>query len=445
MMRQIALGAALFALSGMVAEAATLRVVAVTGDVAPGTGGATYASFNAPALNDVGETAFRALLTGGGVTTANNVGIFTSRGLAAREGDVAPGTDSAVFISPGAPALNNTGETAFTGLLSGAGVTGANNGGIFTTGVGLVAREGDVAPGTGGATYSRFDNPALNDAGETAFRGFLSGVGVTMANDSGIFASSGLVAREGDESPDTAGATYSGFGFPVRNEVGETAFRGFLSGAGVTGNNNEGIFTSSGLVAREGDVAPGTGGATYSSFVDGLSLNDAGKAAFQAFLIGASVTGANNVGIFTDSGVVAREGNVAPGTGGATFSAFGSPALNNAGETAFSANLTGAGVTGANNSALFLSDRLGEVSLLAREGDVLDLGAGDQRTLNTISFFNGLNAAGDVAFLATFTDFSSAILVLEADGMARIPVPGSLPLLLAGLAAFGLIRRRTRG
>ena len=172
------------ALFASAAGAATFQIVAETGTVAPGTGGETFVEFGVPALNDAGETAFYATLTGPGVTGANDSGIFTSAGLVAREGDVLPGTGGRTFV-PGSffTALNNAGETAFRGALPG---NPRPILGIFT-GAGLVAREGDVALGTGGATFDilSFGDPAFNDAGETAFHSDLEGTGVTSAMTAG--------------------------------------------------------------------------------------------------------------------------------------------------------------------------------------------------------------------------------------------------------------------
>ncbi|MFU8829859.1 MAG: hypothetical protein ACNA8P_10570, partial [Phycisphaerales bacterium] len=47
--------------------------------------------------------------------------------------------------------------------------------------LGLVARKGDAAAGTGGAVFSDFGAAALNGAGDTAFSASLIGTGVTSA------------------------------------------------------------------------------------------------------------------------------------------------------------------------------------------------------------------------------------------------------------------------
>ena len=91
------------------------------------------------------------------------------------------------------------------------------------------------------------------------------------------------------------------------------------------------------VIARQGDVAPGTGGGTFSSFTPIPAINDRGHVAFQSILTG----GTASDGVFLDPGsgvvAVAIAGDVAPDSGGGTFFSFGPPALNSQGELVFSA------------------------------------------------------------------------------------------------------------
>ncbi len=108
-----------------------------------------------PVLNNAGQTAFAAHLTGSGVDSTNNLGIWSedSAGLAlvARSGNQAPGTANGVNFSSGfLPVLNNAGLTAFSASLTGAGVDSTNSHGIWSgdsTGLTLVAR-GETTPPT---------------------------------------------------------------------------------------------------------------------------------------------------------------------------------------------------------------------------------------------------------------------------------------------------------
>src|SRR5262245_28410835 len=91
------------------AYAAGLRTVALTGQPAPGTlSGVSFNTFDAhifqgppiplfrgPVLNDAGHVAFRANLTGSGVNSLNNQGVWSegsgNLALVARTGSPAPG------------------------------------------------------------------------------------------------------------------------------------------------------------------------------------------------------------------------------------------------------------------------------------------------------------------------------------------------------------------
>jgi hypothetical protein len=173
----------------------------------------------------------------------------------------APGTPAGVnFSGFGAPALNAAGQIAFLASLQtgSGGVTSLNDSGVWSEGSGslaLVAREGTQAPGTpAGANFIGFGNPVLNAAGQTAFSGALqtgSG-GVTSTNNLGIWSegsgSLALVARKGTKAPGTpAGANFSDVGIPLLNAAGKTAIRGALQtgSGGVTSTNDQGIWSES--------------------------------------------------------------------------------------------------------------------------------------------------------------------------------------------------------
>src|SRR5262245_39015460 len=115
------------------AHAAGLRTVALTGQPAPGTaGGATFETFGAlvhtqelwdyggAVLNDAGQIAFRANVTGSGVDSTNNQGVWSegsgSLSLVARTGSQAPGAASGVNFKTDpvlelfSPVLNDAGQ-----------------------------------------------------------------------------------------------------------------------------------------------------------------------------------------------------------------------------------------------------------------------------------------------------------------------------------------------
>ena len=122
------------------------------------------------------------------------------------------------------------------------GVDRADVTGIWSEGSGsglaLVARSGNAAPGTPeGILFRSFSStPALNNAGQTAFRGSLTGIGGVSANSTGIWSEGGgsglaLVARSGNEAPGTPeGVLFSRFAPPTLNNAGQTVFKGVLTG-----------------------------------------------------------------------------------------------------------------------------------------------------------------------------------------------------------------------
>jgi hypothetical protein len=141
----------------------TLELVARRGSPAPGTAsGVDFDAFSLsswPVLNDAGQIAFRCHLTGIGVNATNNLGIWVERTdaleLVARTGSPAPGTPSGVrFSDLSLPTLNGEGQAAFRASLTGPGVSSSNNLGIWASdpegALQLIARTGsplEVAPG----------------------------------------------------------------------------------------------------------------------------------------------------------------------------------------------------------------------------------------------------------------------------------------------------------
>jgi hypothetical protein len=143
--------------------------------------------------NNSGETAFNAALLGDGVDSSNDGGIWSDTGgplaLVAREGMHAPGTpEGLTFLYLGNPKLNDAGKIAFQGELTGNGIdySSTNRTGIWTSVSGrleLVARAGDPVPGMPGLYFKDIrDTIALNNAGQIAFAGDVTGTGVDESN-----------------------------------------------------------------------------------------------------------------------------------------------------------------------------------------------------------------------------------------------------------------------
>jgi hypothetical protein len=382
---------------------ATLAAIALQGQSAPGAGAGTFSGFSSPALNDAGQTAFEVGITGG--TSAG--GIYrSSSGTAltaiALQGQSAPGIGVGTFSGFDNPVLNDSGQTAFdvafTGSTSTAGIIRSTSG----SGLTAVALQGQSAPGAGAGTFSDHSRVVLNDIGQTAFLGTITG----GTSTSGIYRSSSgsaltAIALQGQSAPGAGAGTFSIFGSShVLNNAGQTAFTANITG----GTSTRGLYRSSSgstltTIALQGQSAPGAGAGTFVDIFDPVSLNDAGQTAFLGSITGGSST----QGIYRSSSgstltAIALQGQSAPGAGAGTFSDFSTTALNDTGQMAFRGGITG----GSSTSGLYLGDGRDTVAALLLGSPL----AG--RTVSSTFFASGgFNRHGQLAYVANFTDGSS--------------------------------------
>jgi hypothetical protein len=185
-------------------------------------------------------------------------------------------------------------------------------------------------------------------------------------------------------------------------------------------------------------------------------LNDAGRIAFRGQLIGNGVTDQSDSGIWADSAgsiqLVAREGDQPPGvSGNAAFAEFdrNSHVLNALGQIAFLGGLVGDGITAANDVGIWATAQNGALSLIAREGDELEVRPNEFRTISELRFLggsgngdsrpNGFNNVGQVAFYAQFSDGSSGVFVSDR---VAIPEPTSLWLLAIAVGMLHAVIRQ---
>jgi hypothetical protein len=97
------------------------------------------------------------------------------------------------------------------------------------------------------------------------------------------------------------------------------------------------------------------------------------------------------------------------------------PSLNSAGQIAFRAELIGDGVDSSNDRGIWATDANGDLQLIARTGDQLEVAPGDSRTLAELDFVSvsnnsdgrrsAFNNVGQLAFWASFTDGSQGVFV----------------------------------
>ena len=251
-------------------------------------------------MNDAGQivhdVGLSTTLGSPAATTANDRVLYVytpgaGNTVVVREGDAAPGTTGATFnnasnswsTSVNSHGFNGAGQVTMTLELFGGDVTGTTNDRALylgsTSGLQLVVREGDAAPGTDGVfnVWNNTNSGQLTNNGRVVVTGSITGGTTTTTNDSGIWAGPvgglQLVVREGDILPGTTatqmiGSSGSGFG-PVtvlQNDNGAVYFQTDLSGGDVALGVNDTAYCvwspvfGLRVLARRGDaydIAPG--------------------------------------------------------------------------------------------------------------------------------------------------------------------------------------------
>jgi hypothetical protein len=402
--------------------------LALDGETAPDSGGASYTSLDLYALDLIaaGDVAFGGRLSG--ATPTWGIFVHTAGAAAARalSGDPAPAPLGGSYVAFGWPNLDGAGGVSL-GALVRLSPTETVNALVLATGAGdaLLASELDAAPGAGGTLELALGDTSLHARGPGGAPVFRSDV-IGGSAGSGIFVgTSSALALAGDPSP--MGGSYLYLDTPGANAAGKVAFGASLAGAAVPG----GVFVDTGSGAEalvlSGDLGPG--GETFAAFYL-PQVSASGDVMFMADW-GDGVSG----GIYVrDAGgirAVATTGQALPETDGGSIDSLGGPAhFSDAGSVAFGAALVGGSVA----AGVFVADASGALELVARSGDPVPGAPGQSFASFGVAASNG---AGQVAF-AGVSD-TGAHGVFLASPLATNPVPSSSPLGLAVLAAALLV------
>ena len=376
---------------------AATSIVSFAGDEAADIPGAPFLVFGSPAINDTNAVAMQAIAGGTAVTLANRTGIWvesgSSRSLIARTGDAAPGIAGGIFATLHDPVFNGSAHTAFCATLQTGtgGITTTNAAGLWATTTGsltLIAQAGMQAPGCpAGAKFSAFSKLVLTELDQVLFTATLATAGaVTAANNQGIWIANNhgvvtlLLRKGGPLKIGTATKTvlsFSVLGSPavVGGQSRNFNRTGLLTGLvtftdGATGIVKISPTGAASMVVLKNAAAQAMPGAAFAAFGD-PAINDAGQSAFLATVAGLGITSANNTGIWADSGgargLVARTGAPAAGVTGGLFATLGDPAYNNNGRVAFLGTLRiGVGGVIAANAAGIWSNASGVLKPIAR-------------------------------------------------------------------------------
>lgn len=319
-----------------------------------------------PAAPSFGSVSNPFITPNGDVIFDANADTFKSDGKAiaplVRDGDQAPGGGT---LSPIGRVTNDHGVIAYSAILSGSNGTQ----GIFRSDgeqTVAIARD-DIAPPTGGL-FTLLGSTVLNDRGQAAFYSNMSG----GSGDFGIFRGDGSELKPVFVANQIApgGAVYEDFGNPVINKSGQVAAVASL----INGTSGFGLFVGDGdntvAIALGGQAAP-KGGNYARGFFLPLRINDNGEVAFFAGLTG----GAS--GLFRGNGnyttPIALSGTNAPGTTG-NFDSFRDFQILNDGRIAVIATLSVGvgGVNTSNNMGIWIGTSDEDLQLVARTGDVID-------------------------------------------------------------------------
>ena len=363
-----------------VCVAVEVEIVALTGEMAPGTDARFSRIFQSREknLNNQGQFVLRGELVGDGVERANDIGIWvydpdTGLSQLVREGDAVPNSGGQ-FRSFSTHALNDNGELIFSGYVNGDNTVNTAIWGhvINTSGVSEVVRGADIAQ-VDNLSFAHFRKINIGDNGTVVFLGemddFLDREGIWRRDGSGNVE---LVAMEKKEAPGTS-ANYSSFGGYSANELGQIVHRSGLSDVNGGGSQNSGLWRDGlgglELLARHGGSAPGTT-AKFLGFGDTVEMNSHGQVVFNAVLMGDGVNGTNSSGIWKgQSGgsleLFMRSGNIrVPGADG-KFGTFSDIAQNKWGRVVFSSTIES---SDKHESGIWSEKQDGSLSLIALEG-----------------------------------------------------------------------------
>jgi hypothetical protein len=450
-------------------SAADLTLVIRGQDPAPGLPGLTLNTATGSGIGDEprmcgnGRTQWGGNLSGSGVTTANGTALFGGFAgnfvLVARQGDPAPGTVGAAFgqtfSGPSYQFSGNSssGRVLFESTTVGGDTVATNNLAWFSGVPGaleLVQRKGDTV--LGGAVIGSLGlTGQINSSGQVLHDEVLSTTLGTMpassANNATMWiytpgSGNALVVREGDPAPGTAGATFNtpgdvwvpAVGGSTFNNNGQAAiYANLQNGDVIPGGNDAAIYIggTSGLTLalRRGAPAPGTLSLFDLQNSPSMCLNNAGALAFSSTLTNA--TPATDSGVFAGAPgsltLVAREGDLAPGTVGAMFDElFGHQILfNDRGQVLFSVHLIGGDTTPTNQSAVYGWDPVLGLTLVVRSGDSIQVAPSDTRVVGSVGnvqFSNGdgealsFNHNGTFTVDLNFTNSTTAIVSAQIPG-----------------------------
>ena len=261
------------------------------------------------------------------------------------------------------------------------------------------------------------------------------------------------LAREGEQVPGLpVGVNYGSLSSFSRqyakiNRYGIVALQCALSGAVTSADGTvfmTGVPGAMEVVMREGDPVPGLPGITWGDVSStamsySSAINDLGQILLDTSLDGTgSSTDDRCLAVYTPGvgvQILSREGDQAPGAAPGVIMT-GSPsradtAWNNSGATVWMWNLSGPGITTANEDAVFYGG-LGGYAMILQEGDPTGMPGGE--TFGTIEYRTlACNESATICFRSELRDSTGGALPTDVDTAVFYGGPGSwTPILREG-------------
>jgi hypothetical protein len=489
-----------------------LRLVALSNDSFDGVpAGVVIDQFSQPHVDTSGRVGFKArLVVGpGGVNSSNDTAIWSENQpgtlrYVAREGDLVPGLNYR-FNEPDSGETTNdsdAGTKFFVGGMTSTLNPATSNSAVFKyspiTGFQVAATSSAVGggiPSTNSDFFSNFLD--TSESGYVAMQtgaGFgpiwsLDSVGVTQAAGTGSFPALNnlgdvayrvisannlrrlevwnrvggqrVVVSQNQAAPGASGATFFRMGDEgtFGNANGKVSFIGWLQGAGVTEENDFGIWSESSrggpivLDLREGQHAPGTPAgdvwADFSQFSLPLTFTRSGTVAMRLALTGPDVSLTNDTGVWAGLApsqlhLAVREGDAAPGAEpGLVFSQFDQAGATQDGRAVFQAFLSGSGLDPNRDRGIWAEGIDGLVHLVARRGDSVQLPSGEVVQLTSIQFTPGFGVSGS-GFVTFVSDLSNGKRAVFVSNVALVPEPMSGLLAVIAVGAMSAVGKRKR-
>lgn len=430
-----------------------VRALVREGDSAPGTA-FTFAGFADPVMNRNGMVAFKGTLANAPVASATGLWLANTTGpvLVIRQKDPVPRLGGALFGTLFDIALPDNGEVLFTAsLLPGrGGIDKSNDFGLWRRKASgqleSVLRESDQVEDEtatmrkvktlaifGSLTGTTGQRRGFNNAGDTVLRvTFTDGVSALLKVPA--TGTPEMLLRTAQPIVELGGARINTFSLPVlADDGGVTVLATLEVGTGGTVTANDTVLLhrqadgTLRLVARKGVALLESSGAVLKRLGDPVG-GEQGALTFAGALKTArgGVLASTDTGLWESHGSDAlhpliREGDVAPGIGGGTFAGFQSLARSGNRGAAFTAtlNLQAGLVTAGNENGLWTQNTDGDITLLLRKKDRINVGGAMKKlqsmtvlsaVLGSPSQGHSFNGNGGFAVRAAFTDGSQAIL-----------------------------------